>query len=111
MPLFNGWTPFGYTGVDLDAWTWRAQRETWRAQRRAWRAQRRLDRAQWRAQHHGAFGFIWGFIWTAFWISFALFMVVGGPEARHMVFQLVQSFVHAIKGVVQDLLGAVGAVQ
>ena len=50
-------------------------------------------------------------IWTAFWIGFALFMVFGGPEARHMVIQLMQSLGHALKGVVQDLLGAVGAVQ
>ena len=94
-----------------NAWSWRAQREAWRAQRRAWRAQQRLERAQWRAQHHSVFGWIWGMIWTVFWLGFAIFMVFGGPEARHMVFQLVQSLVHAIKGVVQDLLGALGAVQ
>ena len=97
-------------------WQWRIQKEAWRAQRRAWRAQHRLARAQWRAQWRAAhprsiFGMIWGFAWTLFWVGFALFLVFGGPEARHMVWQLVQNVVAWFKDLFYWLLSATGSVQ
>ncbi|MBN9659732.1 MAG: hypothetical protein J0H49_16225 [Acidobacteria bacterium] len=85
-------------------------RAAWRAEqaqmKHAWRAESATMRAQWAAEcRRNSIAPLWSLVWTLFWIGFAVWMLTGGSEARHVLTEAVLALGTTVRDMAVSLFG------